>query len=259
MGILKVKIRAQRIRYEVMKVTFEKSDLLKANAWKWNDKGSLYFTDNKLDILRDYETFDSIVAGSAIHPIRDIDYELGNIKGVIAMDNVFSALNHPILTTIRNANNGDAMTLLNADMYYDNDSIYEYTIAVSDNEVFDASLLEIITISCPITGEEHIVEMRYDGKKMKGGAEGLPYRGEPLSRKSMLTVPKEYADALGLGENKKLDNLLRFEDFMNENTNDCKKHINKVKSAKDFMQISEDYIHSFINEHERDHEPEEEE
>ena len=243
-----------------MKVTFEKSDLLKAKRWKWDDKGSLYFTDNKLDILRDYETFDSIVAGSAIHPIRDIDYELGNIKGVIAMDNVFSALNHPILTTIRNANNGDAMTLLNADMYYDNDSIYEYTIAVSDNEVFDASLLEIITISCPITGEEHIVELRYYGNKMKGGAEGLPFRGEPATRKSMLTVPKEYADALGLGEKRKLDNLLRFDDFIKEESKkDGKKPINKVKSAKDFMQISEDYIHSFINEHERDHEPEEEE
>lgn len=259
MGILKVKIRAQRIRYEVMKVTFEKSDLLKAKRWKWDDKGSLYFTDNKLDIIRDYEAFDTTVAGSAIHPIRDIDYELGNIKGVIAKHNMLSAINHPILMTIRDINNGDGMTLLNADMYYDDNSIFEYTIEIGDRELFDASLFEIITISCPITGEEHIVEMRYDGKTMKGGAEGLPYRGEPLSRKSMLTVPKDYADALGLGENKKLDNLLRFEDFMNENTNDCKKHINKVKSAKDFMQISEDYIHSFINEHERDHEPEEEE
>lgn len=160
--------------------------------------------------------------------------------------------------TIRDVNNGDGMTLLNADMYYDDNSIYEYTIEIGDRELFDASLFEIITISCPITGEEHIVEMRYDGKKMKGGAEGLPYRGEPTSRKSMLTVPKDYADALGLGENKKLDNILRFEDFMNENTNDGKKHINKVKSVKDFMQISEDYIHSFINEHEPDHEPEEE-
>jgi hypothetical protein len=75
----------------------------------------------------------------------------------------------------------------------------------------------------------------------------------------MLTVPKDYADALGLGENKKLDNLLRFEDFIKEdNTKDGKKPINKVKSVKDFMQISEDYIHSFIDEHEPDHEPEEE-
>ena len=258
-NVLKVKIRAQRIRYEVMKITFEESDLEKAKGCKWVKKGnSLYFTDNKLDILRDYDTFDTIVAGSAIHPIREICYELGKSRGVIMRDNVFSALNHPILTTIRNANNGDGMTLLNADMYYDDNSIYEYTIEIGERELFDASLFEIITISCPITGEEHIVEMRYDERKMKGGAEGLAFRGEPTSRTSMLTVPKDYADALGLGENKKLDNILRFEDFMNENTNDGKKPINKVKSAKDFMQISEDYIHSFINEHEPDHEPEEE-
>ena len=258
-NVLKVKIRAQRIRYEVMKITFEESDLQKAKGCKWVNKGnSLYYTDNKLDILRDYETFDTTIAGVAIHPIREIDNELGNIKGVVARDNVLSAINHPILMTIRDVNSGDGMTLLNADMYYDDNSIYEYTIEIGERELFDASLFEIITISCPITGEEHIVEMRYDGKKMKGGAEGLPYRGDPLSRKSMLTVPKDYADALHLGENKKLDNILRFEDFMNENTNDGKKHINKVKSVKDFMQISEDYIHSFINEHEPEHEPEEE-
>ena len=259
-NVLKVKIRAQRIRYEVMKITIDESDLEKAKGCKWVKKGnSLYFTDNKLDIIRDYETFDTTIAGVAIHPIREIDYELGNIKGVVARDNVLSAINHPILMTIRDVNNGDGMTLLNADMYYDDNSIFEYTIEIGDRELFDASLFEIITISCPITGEEHIVEMRYDGKKMKGGAEGLPYRGEPTSRESMLTVPKDYADALHLGENKKLDNILRFEDFMNENTNDGKKHINKVKSVKDFMQISEDYIHSFINEHEPDHEQDEEE
>jgi hypothetical protein len=256
-NVLKVKIRAQRIKYEVMKITFEESDLQKAKGCKWVNKGnSLYYTDNKLDILRDYETFDTTIAGVAIHPIREIDYELGNIKGVVARDNVLSAINHPILMTIRDVNNGDGMTLLNADMYYDDNSI-EYTIEIGDREL-DASLFEIITISCPITGEEHIVEIRYDGKKMKGGAEGFPYRGDPLSRTSMLTVPKDYADALHLGENKKLDNILRFEDFMNENMNDGKKPINTVKSVKDFMQISEDYIHSFINEHEPDHEPEEE-
>ena len=161
--------------------------------------------------------------------------------------------------TIRDINNGDGMTLLNADMYYDDNSIFEYTIEIGDRELFDASLFEFITISCPITGEEHIVEMRYDGKKMKGGAEGLPYRGEPLSRKSMLTVPKEYADALGLKESRKLENIMRFDDFMNEESKkDGKKPVNKVKSVKDFMQISEDYIHSFIKEHERNHEPEEE-
>ena len=150
------------------------------------------------------------------------------------------------------------MTLLNANVYYDDNAIYEYTIAVGDDELFDGSLLEIISIQCPITEEEHIVELRYNGKKMKGGVEGVPFRGEPVSNTSMLTVPKDYADALHISENKKLDNILRFEDFMNENTNDGKKHINKVKSVKDFMPIHEDYIHSFINEHEPDHEPEEE-
>ena len=49
-NVLKVKIRAQRIRYEVMKITFEESDLEKAKGCKWVKKGnSLYYTDNKLD------------------------------------------------------------------------------------------------------------------------------------------------------------------------------------------------------------------
>ena len=41
--------------------------------------------------------------------------------------------------------------------------------------------------------------------------------------------------------------------------NDCKQQVNKVKSVKEYMKIREDYIHSFIDEHERDVEPEEEE
>ena len=96
---------------------------------------------------------------------------------------------------------------------------------------------------------------------MMGGADGLSFR-EPASDKSMfmLTVPKDYADALGLGESKKLDNILRFEDFIIENWEDGKRPINKVKSVKDdCIKIREDYIHSFINQHERDQEPEEEE
>ena len=148
------------------------------------------------------------------------------------------------------------MTLLNANVYYKKNTIYEYTVEVGDGQ-FDASLLEFISVRCPITEEEHIVEVRYNGKKMKGGAEGLPFKGEPVSKKSMLTVPKEYADALGLGESRKLDNILRFGDFIKEN--DCKQQVNKVKSVKEYMKIREDYIHSFIDEHERDVEPEEEE
>ena len=180
------------------------------------------------------------------------------------MDNVLSALNHPILIAIRDANKGEGMTLLNANVYYEKNTIYEYTVEVSDGD-FDASLLEIITIRCPITEEEHIVELKYDGKKMKGGAEGLPFRGEPVSKKSMLTVPKDYADALGLGESKKLDNILRFDDYIK--VNDRKEPVNKVKSIKDYnevmkdgyVKLHEDYIHSFIDEHERGVEPEEEE
>lgn len=258
MKVLKVKMSGQRIKYEVMKVSFKDNDLMKAKRWKWDKNGSLYYTGNRLDILRDYETFDCIDAGVALHPIGEIYYEMGNSHGVITMDNVLSAINHKILVAYRRAREGEGMTLLNANVYYDDNAVYEYTIEVGDDELFDGSLLEIISIQCPITEEEHIVELRYNGKKMKGGVEGLPFRGEPVSNTSMLTVPQEYADALHLGENKKLDNILRFEDFMNENTNDGKKHINKVKSVKDFMQISEDYIHSFINEHEPDHEPEEE-
>ena len=68
----------------------------------------------------------------------------------------------------------------------------------------------------------------------------------------MLTVPNDYAAALGLGENRKLDNLLRFDDFIKEENK-------KVKSMKDYVKLREDYIHSFIDEHERGVEPEEEE
>ena len=237
MSVLKVKIAGQRIKYEVMKVTFSESDLQKAKGWKWEKKGnSLVFSENKLDILKDYQTFDCRDLGVAIRPTGEIYYEFGKTKGKISMDNMLSAINHPILIAIRNANKGEGMTLLNANAYYEKNTAYEYTVEVGDRESFDESLLEIITIRCPITNEEHIVELRYKGKKMKGGIEGLSFRGEPVSTKSMLTVPKDYAAALRLGENRKLENILRFDDF-----------------------IKEDYINSFINEHEPDHElPEEE-
>ena len=74
MKVLKVKMSGQRIKYEVMKVSFKDSDLMKAKRWKWDSKGSIYCTENRLDILRDYETFDCIEAGVAIHPIGDIYY-----------------------------------------------------------------------------------------------------------------------------------------------------------------------------------------
>ena len=81
-------------------------------------------------------------------------------------------------------------------------------------------------------------------------------------------MPKEYADALGLGESKKLDNILKFDDFIKEdNTKVGKKPVSKVRTAKDYneaakngyVKLREDYIHSFIDAHERGVEPEEEE
>ena len=263
-NVLKVKIAGQRIKYQVSKVIFADSDLQKANAWKWDDKKkSLCLNDNKLDILRDYETFDCADIGVAIRTNGEIYYELGNSKGKIMKDNanVLSALTHPILTAIDDAHDGDGLTLVSADVFDNENTIYEYIVEVSDAVSFDGSRLEIITIKDPITGEEYIVELRYDGKKMMGGVDGLSFR-EPASDKSMfmLTVPKDYADALGLGESKKLGNILRFDDYIKENWTDGKKPINKVKSEKDgYVKLREDYIHSFINEHERDHEPEEEE
>ena len=271
MSVLKVKIEGQRIRYEVSKVRFSEDDLLKANAWRWDDeKKSLYRYENKLDILQDYDTFDSFVAGVAIQDNGEIYYELGGVKGEIVKPNVLSALYHPILTAIDDANDGDGLTLVSADVYDDENTIYEYIIEVIDGEPFDVSLLEIITISDPITSVEYIVELRYDFKKMVGGTDGLPF-SEPATDKSMfmLTVPNDYAVAIGLGENRKLDNLLRFDDFIKEDNTKVGKQpaANMVKTAKDYNQaakngyvkLREDYIHSFIDEHERGVEPEEEE
>ena len=266
-NVLKVKIAGQRVRYQVSKITFTDDDLLKANAWRWDDKkNALYPNDNKLDILRDYETFDCADIGVAIRTDGEIFYELGDAKGKIQNHNVLSALNHPILNAIDDANDGDSLTLVSADVYDSENAIYVYIIEVGDKD-FDEALLEIITINDPITNEEYIVELRYDGKKMIGGTDGLSFR-EPASDKSMfmLHMPQEYADALGLGESKKQDNILRFADFINENWTDGKQP-NKVKSVKEYneavkdgyVKLREDYIHSFIDEHERDVEPDDEE
>ena len=270
MSVLKVKIAGQRIKYQVSKITFTESDLLKANAWRWDDKkNSLCPNDNKLDILRDYETFDCVDIGVAIRMNGEIYYELGNSQGKVVMNNVLSHLNHPILTAIDDANEREGLTLLSADVYDSENTIYEYIIKVGDGETFEKSLLEIITVKDPITNEEYIVELRYNGNKMTGGADGLSFRN-PASDKSMflLHISQEYADAIGLGEHRKLDNLLRFEDFIKEdNQKVSKKSVKKVKTAKDYneavkdgyVKLREDYIHSFIDEHERGVEPEEEE
>ena len=254
-NVLKVKIAGQRVRYQVSQITFDENDLLKANAWRWDCERNALYPNNNLDILRDYETFDSADIGVAIRTNGDIYYEMGNSKGMVVMNNVLSHLNHPILTAIEDANEREGLTLLSADVFDEENTIYEYIVEVGDGEPFDASLLDIITVNDPITDEEYIVELRYDGKKMKGGTDGLSFR-DPMEDKSMyiLSVPKDYADALGLGENRKLDNLLRFDDFIKEENMKIGK-----KSAKKYVKLREDYIHSFIDEHERGVEPDEEE
>ena len=258
-NVLKVKVAGQRVRYQVSKVTFNEDDLLKANAWRWDcERNALYPNDNKLDILRDYETFDCADIGVAIRTDGDIFYELGDTQGKIQNHNVLSAINHPILTAIDDANEREGLTLLSADVFDEQDTIYEYILEVGDKD-FDEALLDIITVKDPITSEEYIVELRYGGKKMIGGADGLSF-SDPASDKSMfmLHMPQEYADALGLGEHRKLDNLLRFDDFIKEENTKVVKKRNKVKSMKNYVEVREDYIHSFIDQHERGVEPDEE-
>lgn len=250
MGVLKVKISGQRVKYEIAKVTFEDSDLLRAKSWKWDNKRNSYYSnDNKLDIIRDHKDFNSYNAGVAICPSSSvIYYEMGGTKGRIHMDNMLTSITHPILIAIRNANDGEGLTQTSANVYDSKNTIYMYSVEVLGSESFDASLLEIVSIKCPVTDQEHIVELRYDGKKMKGGAEDLSYSGEPVSQTQMLSMSKEYADALGLAESKRPVNILAFDDFLKE---ESKKDGKRLK-------VNEDYIHSFIAQHERDYEPEEE-
>ena len=250
MGVLKIKISGQRVKYETAKVTFAESDLLRARSWKWDDKKNSYYSnDNKLDIIRDHKDFDYVNAGVAIHPSSSvIYYEMGKTKGRTPMHNMLTSINHPILVAIRYANDGEGLTQTSANVYDSKNTIYMYSVEVRGSEAFDPSLLEIICIKCPGTDQEHIVELRYDGKKMEGGAEGLSYSGDPVSQTQMLSMSKEYADALGLSESKRLVNILAFDDFIREDIRkDGKQH-----------RVSEDYIHSFIDQHERDYEPEEE-
>ena len=126
MGVLKIKISGQRIKYETAKVTFAESDLLKARSWKWDDKTNSYYSnDNKLDIIRDHKDFESCVAGVAICPSSSVlYYEMGNTKGRIPMDNVLTSINHPILTAIKDANDGEDLTHTSANVYDDKNTIY---------------------------------------------------------------------------------------------------------------------------------------
>ena len=256
-NVLKIRIEGQRVKYDVARITFNEEDLQNAKSWQWDYKGNhLCYNDNKLDILRDYETFNSADIGVAIRNTGEIYYELGNDKGKLASRKVLYSPYHPMLIAIDDANEEDGMTLTSANVYDKKNTIYEYTVEVGDGELFDASLLAITAIRCPITDEERIVQLLYAGKEMEmeGGAEGLSFMDEPVSKNSMLTVPNDYAVAIGLGENKKLDNILRFDDFITEEYQKVGK-----KSAKNYVKIREDYIHSFIDAHERGIEPEEEE
>ena len=58
---------------------------------------------------------------------------------------------------------------------------------------------------------------------------------------------------------RKLDNILKYDDFVKGEYQKVGKKPNKVKAIKDYVKIREDYLHSFINQHEPDHDlPEEE-
>lgn len=269
-NVLKVTIAGQRYRYEVMRVEFDKDcNLLKDSSElkQGGDRNFLRFNDNRLDIS-DYKEFDHIEAGVAIYcRKKEIHFEFGKLSGKIPMNNVLSALNHPILLAQINANIDGGIRLTTATVYDKEDTIYEYTLEVG-NDDFDEALLEIITIRDPIMEEdEHIVEIRYDGKKMKGGADGLPF-GDALDKNYRLEMPKEYAEALHLPVPESR-NILKFDDFIKEDNTKIGKQpaANMVKTAKDYdkaakdgyVKLREDYIHSFIDEHERGVEPEEEE
>ena len=266
MSVLKVQLRGERYRYEVMQVIFAENNWLKdqSELIQGEQRDFLRFNDNRLDIS-DYEHFDHTEAGVAIRHTGEIFYEFCNLWGKMPMDNVLLALNHPILLAHRNANTADGLRLTSATVYDEENTIYEYTLELDDND-FDASLLEIIVIRDPIMEEEdYIVELRYDGKKMNGGAERLPF-GEPMNKKYMLQMPKEYAYALNLPVPESR-NILKFDDFIKEENQKDGKKPNKVKSVKEYneaikdgyVKVREDYIHSFIDEHERGVEPEEEE
>ena len=254
---MKVQIAGQRYRYEVMQVVFdEDNDWLKdpKELTQGEQRDFLRFNDNRLDIS-DYEYFDHQDAGVAIRHNGDIYYELGNSKGKMPMENVLSALNHPILLAHRNASKEDGLRLTMATVYDEENTMYEYSLEVADRDAFDKSLLEVITIKDPIIEEnEYIVEVRYNGKKMKGGADGLPF-GDPMDKNYMLQMPKEYAYALNLPIPESR-NILKFDDFIKE---EYQKEGKKVKSAKGYVKLREDYIHSFIDEHEPDHDQPEEE
>ena len=154
-NVLKVQIAGQRYRYEVMQVVFdEDNDWLKdqKELTQGEQRDFLRFNDNRLDIS-DYEYFDHQDAGVAIRHNGDIYYELGNSKGKMPMENVLSALNHPILLAHRDASKEDGLRLTMATVYDEENTVYEYSLEVAERDAFDKSLLEVITIKDPIMEE----------------------------------------------------------------------------------------------------------
>ena len=144
-NVLKVQITGQRYRYEVMQVVFdEDNDWLKdpKELTQGEQRDFLRFNDNRLDIS-DYEYFDHQDAGVAIRHNGDIYYELGNSNGKMPMENVLSALNHPILLAHRNASKEDGLRLTMATVYDEENTMYEYYLEVADRDAFDKSLLEV--------------------------------------------------------------------------------------------------------------------
>ena len=144
-NVLKVQITGQRYRYEVMQVVFdEDNDWLKdpKELTQGEQRDFLRFNDNRLDIS-DYEYFDHQDAGVAIRQNGDIYYELGNSIGKMPMENVLSALNHPILLAHRNASKEDGLRLTMATVYDEENTMYEYYLEVADRDAFDKSLLEV--------------------------------------------------------------------------------------------------------------------
>ena len=72
-NVLRVLIEGQRVKYDVARITFNEEDLQQAKSWRWDYKGNhLCYNDNRLDILRDYETFNSADIGIAIRNTGEI-------------------------------------------------------------------------------------------------------------------------------------------------------------------------------------------
>ena len=125
---------------------------------------------------------------------------------------------------------------------------------------------EVVSVSLGSSTRNHRIRIRVCGEMVRIVRIGTD--GDIRKAKNWIRRLDGRADAIGLGEHRKLDNLLRFEDFIKEdNQKVSKKSVKKVKTAKDYneavkdgyVKLREDYIHSLIDQHEPDHDlPEEE-